>query len=200
MSAPATEATAGGSARRFVALPLPQVVRDGVASALPPRDTGSARGLRWARPDGWHVTLAFLGKLADAQVGAVAEAIADGVASVDPVPDRLRVDGAGRFGRKVLWVGIDDEPSGSLVALAEAIREEIAGLGVAIDRKPLSPHVTLARAGRRAVAAADVEACRPPADSLTWRPNAVELWRSRLGEGPARYEVEATVPFDDPTT
>ena len=56
--------------RLFVAVPVPDAVRDHVLDAV-----GDLRGderLAWTRPDGWHATLAFVGEVedADAVVGA----------------------------------------------------------------------------------------------------------------------------------
>lgn len=156
-------------------------------------------GRRWTRPEGWHLTLAFLGTVEDARVLEVTAALEAAVAAQreadhGPPPDTLRCRGVGRFGRRVLWVGIEDEPPGSLAALAGSIRERLTATGLRIDPKPLRAHLTLARAGRRPISSELVEACQS-LPTPSWRPAKVELWRSELGRGPARYRTEATVPL-----
>jgi RNA 2',3'-cyclic 3'-phosphodiesterase len=181
------------SARRFVALPVPTEVRAALAASLP-RDDDRDDGLRWARPAGWHLTLAFLGDVDDARVDELVDAIGRGVSAAAHVPDRLELGEVGRFGRRVLWVGVIDEPEGSLTHLADGVRRALSDIELRIDDKPMHPHLTLARAGRRPVSAATVDACDPP-PAASWRPEAIELWRSHLGRGPARYESEASIPL-----
>jgi RNA 2',3'-cyclic 3'-phosphodiesterase len=195
MTTGGSEAARSATARRFVALPVPDEVRDRLEATLPQPDDPKLSGLRWARSEGWHLTLAFLGEVADDRVSAITDAVTDGVAPLDRVPEHLRLTETGRFGRKVLWLGVEERPAGSLSALAAAVRAAVGSLGLEVDSKPLHAHVTLARSGRRPVTASAVAACRIP-DELSWQPPGVELWRSRLGDGPARYEVEATIPFE----
>ena len=180
------------TARRFVALPIPAEIRDRLAAALP-RDEDAPEGLRWARPEGWHVTLAFLGDVEDARVREVVDAIGRGVDAIDGPPERLELGEPGRFGRKVLWVAVIDEPQDSLRRVADEVRSALADIGLPSDAKPLHAHLTLARAGRSPVGDRTVAACAPPTGT-EWRPDAIELWRSQLGQGPARYETEARIP------
>lgn len=180
------------AARRFVALPVPPDVRETLAAELP-SDPATRDGRRWTRPEGWHVTLAFLGSVPDAAVGDLEAALTRAVSEADaPWPRDLRVAGPGTFGRRVLWVGLEDDPSGSLDALAQTVRDALADTGQAVDAKPLRAHVTLARAGRRPITSALLEQCGHP-PRVSWRPDAIELWRSELGRGPARYVSEAVV-------
>jgi len=56
----------------FVALPLPEAVKDDLAEFLEPRqEAGPA--LRWTLPTQWHVTLAFLGEVADRHTDELSE-------------------------------------------------------------------------------------------------------------------------------
>src|SRR6185503_7400304 len=93
--------------RMFVALPLPEVVRNNLAEFLEPRqEAGRAElGLRWTVPDQWHVTLAFLPEVADRHTDELLERLERAAARRNPLV--LRVAGAGAFphaGRaKVLW-------------------------------------------------------------------------------------------------
>ena len=49
----------------FIALPLPEAVKEDLAGFLEPRQEAGLHGLRWTMPAQWHVTLAFLPDLAD---------------------------------------------------------------------------------------------------------------------------------------
>lgn len=185
------------SSRRFVALPVAAEIRDRLVASLP-NDPSVADGLRWTRPDGWHLTMAFLGDVQDEQVDHLINTLEAGVAATTITPQRLEIGDIGTFGRRVLWVGVDASPEDSLRSLAEALRTALRGGGFPVDDRPLRPHVTLARAGRRPVTRRVVEACASAVahdgwHALAWTPNAIELWRSDLGEGPAHYTTEATI-------
>jgi RNA 2',3'-cyclic 3'-phosphodiesterase len=176
--------------RLFVALPVPDEVRGAVATAVDPARR-EGRGLRWTRPEGWHLTVAFLGEVGDDRVGAVSGVVA-AVAARHP-PLELSLGAAGRFGRRVLWVGVDDEPEGGVEALGTDLQDSLADAGLPVQQRRVHAHLTLARSGRspvddRAVAAVEVPAAR-------WRVSELGLWRSHLGGGPARYEEVASAPL-----
>jgi RNA 2',3'-cyclic 3'-phosphodiesterase len=179
--------------RLFVALPVPDDVRAGMLAALGELPARHPE-LRWTRPEGWHITLAFLGAVPEEELDRIAGAVRDGVRMVAP-PRQLRLLEPGRFGRKVLFLRISDEPEGALERLALAVRAELAAVERPVDPRGLAAHLTLARAGRGSVDAALVDALRlAPSSTATWGPTSVELWSSHLGSGPARYAVEASVP------
>ena len=144
---------------------------------------------RWTDPDGWHVTLAFVGAVDPTDVGAIADAVGHVAARVPPL--RLEADRVGAFpspGRaRVLWCGLGD-PSDRLVALMTAVRD---ALGVVSD-EVVQPHVTVARRLRRpSDVRAFLKSVKPPAGSMTV--DHVEVLRSHLGGGPARYETLAAI-------
>jgi 2'-5' RNA ligase len=84
----------------------------------------------------------------------------------------------------VLAVGIRD-PSGGLAAAHERLATAlIAGGWYERERRPFLPHVTVARVPRGVrVGARELD---PPPVAFTG--DAVVLFRSRLGQGGARYE------------
>lgn len=166
--------------------------------------TGANVGLQ--APARWHVTLVFLGEVADEQAPAAAGALKAGVsrwrASAAQAP-RLRLAGGGRFGRRrftVLWVGLDGDLPG-LAALARGLRRELRRARLpGDDRRPFRPHLTLARPGERLPAAdlaADL-ATLADYEGQWWRADAVQLVCSRPGPTP-EYESLATVPLIVPS-
>jgi RNA 2',3'-cyclic 3'-phosphodiesterase len=222
----------GGPARLFVALPVPATVRRGleqVREHLRER----APDLRFTRPEGWHVTLAFLGSVPAASIDevgrvvrvAVEEAAAhhgapgahptagagDGGRSSGAVgPIGLRLAGPGRFGRHVLWVAVEDDPPGAVAELGKGIQAAIAAAELPVQRQDVHPHLTLARGGRGrpvrqrhlddlagelAAAAGRGGDDRDDGDDVAWVADEVQVWRSELGRGPARYHVVTSVPL-----
>jgi RNA 2',3'-cyclic 3'-phosphodiesterase len=184
--------------RAFVAVPIPPAVRAAVDTAIAPvRDAHPE--VRWSEPDSWHLTIAFLGEIA--APGPVLDAV--GPVATWHRPATLALGVPGHFGGRVLWLAVQDEPAGALVDLAADVGAGLVDAGLlppddpAVSR-PLRAHLTLARRrdvpiddGLVAAVQAAVGVAGGDAAS-SWRNEHVELWRSHLGRGPARYEVVAS--------
>ena len=171
--------------RLFVALALPDDVRSAVAERVQALHRDAPAGVRWSAPERWHLTLCFLGEVAEARVAHVAASIGRKVARHHPV--ELRVAGAGRFGRRVLWVGVAGEGE-ALRRLASAVSAGAARAGVEVEDRPYRPHLTVARGDGRA----DLAPLAAALDDLatrTWTADAVSLVRSRLGPHPTHEPV-----------
>jgi 2'-5' RNA ligase len=126
-------------------------------AVFPPPD--EVRSLRRALPasaslthtDKWHVTLVFLGEVAEDQVTEVA-----GILRTVPVPGRfsLRLGGSGRFGA-VAWAAVDGDLA-TLGDLRAAVKDALDARGFPSDERPFTPHLTVSYHGdeptRRALA------------------------------------------------
>ena len=183
--ASATRIAAGAfrvSVRLFVAVWLPAEAVATVAAL----DRPPSPALRWTQPGQWHVTLSFLGAVADE---AVAE-VASGLTRLEAEATRAVLGPATRrLGRSVLMV-----PVAGLDALAVAVAAVVPP-GPEAGR-PFVGHLTLARAKRAATVPAALSGTPM---SATWAVTEVALVRSHLastsqGAG-ARYETLATVPL-----
>src|ERR1700740_2263337 len=102
--------------RLFVALEIPAAVRENLAALL-----NSLRGVspqtRWVRPENLHVTLKFIGEMAEAKLAAVHNALA-GVRSKQQVALDFR--GLGFFPNakhpRVFWEANEASPNLKIVA------------------------------------------------------------------------------------
>lgn len=183
------------SLRLFVAVPLGSAVSDRLDDALAPLRERHP-GLRWTPPSSWHVTLAFLGAV-EASPDQVGRLVGEAVAAVPGDAPQLRLGPGGRFGPRVLWVGVDDHPQGRLGALADAIQQTLADAQLLEDIRPLQAHVTVARAkGSRGRLPASLEAQLPVLDEPPWTPGAVHVYSSQTHPEGAVYAVEASVPLE----
>jgi 2'-5' RNA ligase len=192
--------------RQFVAVYPPPAALDHLAAAIEALRLGRAAAagasVGLTASARWHVTLAFLGEVADERAPEAATALAAGVArwrADNPPAPRLRLTGGGRFGRRqftVLWVGLTGDMEG-LRRLAGEVRRSLRRAGLPYDdRKPLRPHLTFARPGQR-LAAADLAADLAGLaeyEGPWWRVDAVSLVRSQLGPKPV-HEPLAAVPL-----
>jgi 2'-5' RNA ligase len=178
--------------RCFVAVPIGEALRADLAVAVDGwRAEAAAGGLRWGDPPSWHLTLAFLGATRPEAVADVSTAVASIAATHRPM--RLRTGGVGAFPSadraRVVWYGVGDA-DGRLAALAGDLRDAL-GLDP-VER--LRPHVTLARApGRPLDLRPWAQRAAAPAGEL--RVDEVQVMRTHLGGGPARYEILASAPM-----
>jgi 2'-5' RNA ligase len=181
--------------RCFVAVPTPARLRAALAEASTSwRSRPDLAGLRWAEPASWHLTLAFLGATDPDRVPAITAALAQ--AAAQHRPWRAATGGLGGFPSaaraRVAWYGVAD-PDRALARLSAAIRAVVE-----IDQPAhFRQHITLARARREPVdlRAWIAEGGAPAGHLPVYR---VQLMRSHLGRGPARYETLATATLGGP--
>ncbi len=175
--------------RLFVALDLDDDARraitalqDRVAEAL-----GVDRSIKTVDPAHMHLTLAFLGEIADRDVPAIVDTL-----SADIIVRRFAAvfQGLGVFpprgAPRILWLGVGDG-SAEIVEVQQVVAGRLEGLGIAPEPRPFHPHLTLARwrtsrpADRSRVLSADSRGAvaRVNVDHVT-------LYQSRLSPaGPA---------------
>lgn len=131
--------------RAFLALDIPAAVRDALAEVQRQLDAPDAR-IRWVAPENLHVTLKFLGDVADEQVAEVLAAAEQVAGHLGPIPFDLRgirlVPPRGRV--RMVWAEIDDK-TGGISALHEQIEPALGALGFEPDAREFKPHITLGR-------------------------------------------------------
>ena len=129
--------------RLFVALQISEEIRESISELIcelrPLNDSW-----KWTRAKNLHITLKFLGEVAEHKVPSAVEILRN-IPAEFPIP--LKFQSLGFFPNerrpRVLWVGIDTPQS--LPKLATAIDESLAKLGVVREERGFSPHLTLAR-------------------------------------------------------
>jgi 2'-5' RNA ligase len=130
--------------RIFIALDIPADIRARITEYMD-RARGYAPEARWARSEGLHVTLKFVGEVSDAKVQEIRNALAGAIAQ----PFEVKFSGAGFFptpkSPRVFWIGV--EGGEALSQLARAVDNVTHQLGIAKEERAYSPHLTLARAG-----------------------------------------------------
>jgi len=151
---------------------------------------------RWIAPDNLHITLWFIGEVADDRAAAIISAVNA------PFTTRrfdLEVRGAGAFpphgAPRVFWIGVGEgqEP---MKALYEELAARLQPLGFERERREYSAHLTIARVSdcasrevRNLVREIDANAGR-------CRIAAVTVFRSRLSPKGATYEPLVRVALE----
>ncbi|MEX0785485.1 MAG: RNA 2',3'-cyclic phosphodiesterase [Dehalococcoidia bacterium] len=192
--------------RLFVACELPEDVREALGRMQDELRKLDAGALRFARPDGIHVTLKFLGNVEEARVSEITAALG---AAIEPFALHLRPatlggfpaasPGAGDGARlRVVWVGLEGDVD-ALGALARRVEAALAPLEFPAERRPFAPHLTLARVRdtasareRRTLSEVVGGYGVPPMPSMML--TSVVLMRSVLGAGGSAYHRLASFP------
>jgi RNA 2',3'-cyclic 3'-phosphodiesterase len=174
--------------RLFIAVwPPPEAVEELGAAVAEVQSL--APELRWAPLRQWHLTLTFLGEVADERRPELARRLARAASRYPPLS--LRFAEAGRFGHRVLFTKVSGDRE-ALRHLAASTTAASRRAGLAVADRPYRPHLTLARSRR------DVD-LRPLVTALgsfcgtDWTTSQLHLVQSRLGKGPSRTAMYETV-------
>jgi len=131
--------------RTFIAIDLDSQLKKNL-EALIDEFRPNGKNIRWVNAEAMHLTLKFLGEIADQDVSPIATALENIVKSYRHFT--LKLQGTGVFppGKKdprVLWVGVQGDPS--LKVLQEDIESAMEKLGFAREKREFHPHLTLGR-------------------------------------------------------
>ncbi|MGH3715403.1 MAG: RNA 2',3'-cyclic phosphodiesterase [Micromonosporaceae bacterium] len=155
---------------------------------------------RLAASERWHLTVAFLGDVAEERVPVAQDALAAAASGPSARRHELWIAGGGTFGGRagtVLWVGVGGEVD-RLKQLARAVGRELRAARFSLERRAYRPHLTIARPGTRldrAQLAEDV-ATLAAYQGRPWPVTHLHLLRSELGPHPQHTRI-ATYPLPE---
>lgn len=175
--------------RLFVAVPLPAQVRQSLAAI-----SSGVPGARWTQPDNLHLTLRFIGEVAEPDAYDIAEALS----LVDGRPFQVGLRGVGQFGdrrrARVLWAGV--EPQAEVQSLYGRIENKLKRVGLAPDGRKFQPHVTLARLKAAPTDRVGRFLCGNAGfETMPFEVSGFCLFSSHLGQAGAIHSVEADYPL-----
>ena len=131
--------------RSFVAVEIDDTIRARLAEAQQALQAAGGH-VRWSKPENLHLTLKFLGDIAEANVGdacRILQDIAAGHAAFE-----VEVVGSGAFPNlrrpRVVFAEVSDL-TGTLPKLADALDREMTAVGVKREKRPFRSHLTLGR-------------------------------------------------------
>lgn len=198
--------------RLFIAVPLPDAVRDFVSETV---DTLRADDwpVRWVDADNGHLTLHFLGDTPPENAELLRIALREVIERHEAFD--LRTADLGAFPAmkrpRVLWLGLWG-PAHRLETIRDDIGEVLESFKFELDEKPFHPHITLGRLrDTRNTRERDLpQKIRLRFDELAAEGIAthekpipfpireVQLVRSHLSHEGARYEVIQSYPLKEP--
>ena len=131
--------------RLFIAIPLTEPLRATLQAAVA-KLAETRAAVRWVEPVNWHITVKFLGELADGLIPEIATRLSRAAAQVPVFP--LNLEGVVRFpprGQARLVVSKILSPDQRLTRLHRLIDSAMGGMGLDMDTRVLTAHVTLGR-------------------------------------------------------
>lgn len=131
--------------RAFIAIDLDEALKKSLADFVEELRP-LARNVRWVGRPGMHLTLKFLGEIAEADVCGISSALEEIGRRQRPFPLVLQGTGAFPPGRRiprVFWVGVAPVPA--LISLQEEIENEMGKRDFERENRPYHPHLTLGR-------------------------------------------------------
>jgi 2'-5' RNA ligase len=189
--------------RLFVALQIPEAVRENLAAAQRQvqkkiqKDLQAAgTELRWVRAENFHVTLKFIGQASSEELAAIVEEL-HGVRPEGAVKAAIRGLGYASHAKRggVLWATL--ETSNFMKLLAGQIDRRLERLGIAAEERTFLPHLTLARCKQSIVMPAIRAAVRDyeghDFGTALWE--EFQLMESRLGAGGSQYSTLGSFRF-----
>jgi 2'-5' RNA ligase len=140
---------------------------------------------RWARVEGLHVTLKFIGHVDDVAV----EKIKVALRPIKTAPFEVKFRGVGFFpnpnAARVFWAGVNG--SDHLPLLASTIDAALEKLGFSRETKPYHPHLTLARTSSRPLRELKPLLDEPPPQFGTMTAREFFLYQSQPQKGGSKY-------------
>jgi 2'-5' RNA ligase len=180
--------------RLFVAIvPPPEVTAELEARTAALRPAWPA--LRWTGPPSWHVTLAFLGEVADDLLPGLGERLAR-AAGRHPAQE-LAIRGGGAFPgasrARVVWAGLHaDRQALAGLAASVAAGARRAGAPPPDEGRSFRPHITLARL-REPADVSGLTTALAELDGRSWTAVGIELIHSQLPAGPGSAPAYTSV-------
>jgi len=175
----------GAVVRSFLALALPEAVREACARLVGElRARPGGEGVRWVRPEAYHLTLRFLGNVAVDSLPDLSKCVGEAVAGSAAFEASLGELLAFPDRRRPRVVALAAHPAPALAALAERVEEGVVAAGLPAATRRFSAHLTLGRVrNRRLPSFEGVQAPEPgrfPADPVV-------LFQSDLAPEGAHY-------------
>lgn len=181
--------------RLFIAVPIPEDLKERVAGILGPLRKSGA-DYKWVEPKNLHLTLAFLGETPETRVPEIEAAMGgavEGRAGFD-----LAFTELGAFDSwarpRVIWIGVGPG-AGPLEEIASTLLSDLRKSGLLTEKekdRPFSAHLTLGRmrSPRSLERLKDALKRLPRLEGLVFRAERLILYESKLSpRGPSYREI-----------
>ncbi|HWQ99361.1 MAG TPA: RNA 2',3'-cyclic phosphodiesterase [Candidatus Methylomirabilis sp.] len=174
--------------RCFLSIPIPDDIVRGITSLLETQELPSR--VRVIGRDLWHVSLVFLGDIAETDLDIISVACS----RHSVCPGTLTVRELTTFPNgnpRLLVAGGSANPKQAWTDFIEDLRVDMMPYAPALDRKPWIPHITVGRGPKDTL----LPRWSVPAGTWTWQPGGFSLMQSALGPDGPTYTRLHEFPF-----
>jgi 2'-5' RNA ligase len=177
--------------RTFVAIFPPQDVQEALFRAA--QNLSTSRDFRLVGQEKIHLTLKFLGDVAEEDIDTIEKALQPISEGHDPF--EVSTSGFGAFPSekkaRILWTGIE-QGSEHLCTVAEDVENLLAPTGLERENRPYVPHLTLGRTRARRT---KLDTSETPPPTLRFTVRGIDLVQSAPGKTGVTYSILATYQF-----
>jgi RNA 2',3'-cyclic 3'-phosphodiesterase len=180
--------------RLFIGLPIPAELANAVTRHA---RTISLPKARWTTPENIHLTLVFLGEVAEQKLASIKHELDE----VNTAPFQLKLTNLNTFPRGGVLVA-EVDPATALLHLQEQIASRMARCGFAPEERPYHPHITLARF-HGSLRLSENQGTLPSSLWRSFSADTINLYRSNPTPNGPRYEILAqrkSSKSNEPTT
>jgi 2'-5' RNA ligase len=168
--------------RLFLGLPIPPELAQGLTRLTRTIELPKAR---WTAPENIHITLVFLGEVAEPTLPHIERELSE----LNFAPFPLRLTSLDTFPRGgVLFAAA--EPTRALLHLQSKVAAGMARCGFAPEDRPYNPHITLARF-HGPLRLSQRQHALPTPLQQSFTAETINLYRSNLTPSGSHYEVLA---------
>ena len=137
------------SIRCFIAIEIEEPIRNEIARVqqrLRKKLRSNDSGIKWVPPENIHLTLKFLGNIADQDIPEICNAVSRATSEFQPFSFGVGTCGCfpPKGAARVLWIGIT-QGQPELKQLAKRVDHWVNKLGFPLEKRAFSGHLTLAR-------------------------------------------------------
>ncbi len=168
--------------RLFIGLPIPAELASALARHA---RTISLPKARWTAPENIHLTLVFLGEVAEQKLTSIKHELDE----LDSAPFPIRLTNLNTFQRAGVLVA-EVDPAPKLLHLQAQIASRMVRCGFSLEDHPYHPHITLARF-HGPLRLSDKQRTLPALLQRSFSSDTVNLYRSNLTPTGAHYDVLA---------
>lgn len=182
--------------RAFFAIKLPREFKEEIARLQDILKKTRAE-VKWVRPESVHLTLKFLGQVAEDIIDPLAEAASVKASQTQALS--LTLNGTGVFPGprrpRVAWLGLAGDV-GRIIDLQRGLEESAEKFGFAREKRKFSPHLTLGRIrSSKGIKEFIIELDRLDPQPLEFMASEVVLFRSELKPTGAIYTPLKKIPL-----
>jgi 2'-5' RNA ligase len=177
--------------RLFIGLPIPAELANALARHA--RTISLPKG-RWTPPENIHLTLVFLGEVAEQRLTSIKHELDE--LTVTPFP--IKLANLNTFPRAGVFIA-EVDPTPRLLHLQALIASSMVRCGVPAEDRPYHPHITLARFREpsriSSLRLSNTERILSTALRRSFIADTVNLYRSNLTPTGPHYEILAQKKF-----